>query len=123
MEDLDANKEIASQHDETKNNIMHGDIDFDKSVEINNQEGDEEIDSLAGEACEEECGMLAEAQCKKPDFNAKKKEDDQVEKQTEIEDIMASKDAITSLSLSSKPQGVKNDLDELAANAEVPGQC
>ena len=120
-EDLDANKEIVSQHGETKNNIMHGDIDFDKSVEINNQEEDEEIDSHAREACVEECGMLAEAQCKKPEFNVKKKEDDPVEKQTEIEDIMASKDAITSLSLSSNPQGVKNDMDELAANADVPG--
>lgn len=118
-EDLDANVEVVSHLDEIKNNIMHGDVDVDKSMEAKNQEDGEKTDSIAKEQCEEKCGISAETQHDTPDLNVEKKEDDLVEKQIEIVDKKVSKDAINRLSLSSNPQCVEDGMEDLAENAEV----
>lgn len=118
-EDLDANVEVVSHLDEIKNNIIHGDVDVDKSMEANYQEDGEKTDSIAKEQCEEKCGISSETQHDTTDLNVEKKEDDLVEKQIEIEDRKVSKEVRNRLSLSSNPQCVEDGMDDLAENAEV----
>jgi hypothetical protein len=113
-------KKKRSMTQSRRKNKEKEDIDANnEAVEVDYQEGDEKIDSPAREACEEEGGMLAEAQRKKPDFNVKEKEDHQVEKQTEIEDIM--EEMAANVKVPVLPNEVEEKVISRKINVEGPG--
>ncbi|KAB1227637.1 DNA mismatch repair protein MSH6 [Morella rubra] len=114
-EDWDANMGVTSHEDETKDNMLHVDINVGNSVETNYQE-DGKTNSLAEEVREEKGVMLAESEHKTPDFNVEKREDDQLENQTDI----FTNDAISRMTLSPNPQDLEDDMKDLAANKAVP---
>ncbi|XP_040994689.1 uncharacterized protein LOC121241131 isoform X1 [Juglans microcarpa x Juglans regia] len=82
---------IDEAHDDDEiDNIKNAVINVNKSVEVNYQEEDGKINSLA----EEKGGMSVEAQHRTLDSNVEKKGDDHLEKQSEIVEKSESEDAI-----------------------------